>query len=340
MPDESESNPNLPSRHRPRLSELSKQTTEEDLWDLEEDHLSEASGKTGAGKAAPDEPGQLGEMPVVGEPKKPAARKRKLPPEPREPAPKAPDTSIGTKKEPPPEPVESEPVKASRPHGPNPHDLKTIENAPEPAPQLKQQEEPKPAPAAKDASPKKEKAEVAAKEKIGLIALTVVFVGVAAWWLTSLFSSVPTTRIGDDQPDYPVEGNYLTVESGVTYWREPNRDGPRPDVAKADVEFLPVLSLTLKEGNAGILRAIFRDELGDFVGDSISHRFSAGVFEANANSTIEFAATDGFSESGEFNGYLVGESRWTVEVFEGPSADAAGSEFKLLLTAPVSPNRQ
>jgi hypothetical protein len=198
--------------------------------------------------------------------------------------------------------------------------------------------DPKPEPG--PATDPTESPSVAGKEKAGLMVLGLLFVGITAWWLISLFSSVPTTRIGDDEPDYPVDGRFLTIGDGTTYWREPMRDGPRPDVARLDVEFLPVLSLTLKKSESGILRAIFRDELGDFVGDSISHGFANGHFDANANPTIEFVATDGFKSPGEFNGYRVGESRWTVEVFEGPAAGASGSEFKLLFTAPISSNRR
>jgi len=349
MPDEPDTQKNLPGRHRPRLSELSKETTEEDLWDLEDDS-----------RLSPAQPTKRAEPASV-------IRKAKLDPlEKREPSaenPSKPAVVTHHTKQSSSSPAASKesegrpgPPKASRPNGLRPRDPKsstpqleaTVE---EPSPEEKQEapetsvptsEEPpeKPEKPETKAAPTSGKKETGKGEKLGLIAFGIVFLLLAIWWLVGLFSSISTTRLGDDQPDFPAKGAYVTIEAAETYWREPVRDGISPDVARRDVEFIPVLSVAINDSEAGVLRAIFRNEEGDFVGDSISKKFANGVFDQHAQSTIEFPATDGFMNSGEFNGYRVGDDRWTVELFEGPSADASGSEFKLLFTTPISPSRQ
>ena len=350
MPDEPEKPKNLPGRHRPRLSDLAKETTEEDLWDLEEEHDSSIADPSAQAKSEP-EPEKPRTEPAV--PPKPSDAESR--PKPSKPAVSSHQTKRATAI---PE-VRGEatsrpaPPKAARPNGPRIHDPKSstpsasqadqesaAQKPAEPKPEPKPEQRPEPE--KKQSSPAKTpgKLPVGKSEKTGLIALGIVFLGVAAWWIISLFSSIATTRLGDDQPEFPSKGDYITIENAETYWRVPIRDGALPDVARSEVEFIPVLKITIDDSEAGVLRAIFRNEQGDFVGDSISQPFANGVFDNNANLATEFPATDGFMNSGEFNGYRVGDDRWTVEVFEGPSADASGSEFKLLFTAPISPNRQ
>lgn len=373
MPDEPENPQNLPGRHRPRLTDLSKETTEEDLWDLEGDEMS----------APADTPAPSNPQPVSGDsdevpeevPKKNPATAAKIPTEPRS-KPRISPTKRSRKSSPPPpvvgdpDPVEPKvrntprsidpssrplPPKAARPNGPRSLDPKSIDSPQaeiEAAPDTPKAEKVKPE--KRDSEPSTPSADqdkssllgetskkgTGSHEAIGLISLGVIFLGLAIWWIISLFSTISTTRLGDDQPDFPAEGKFITVDTAETYWRKPVRDGDRPDIARSDVEFIPVLNLSIEESNIGIIRVIFRNDQNEFVGDSISHSFANGVFEANAKATIEFSATDGFASSGEFNGYRVGKDRWTVEVYEGPSADASGSEFNLLFTAPVSSNRQ
>lgn len=341
MPDEPDTQKNLPGRHRPRLSELSKETTEEDLWDLEDD------SRPSLAQPAKREPS-------AEKPSKPAVVTHHS---------KHSSSSPADSKEPDERPG---PPKASRPNGLRPRDPKSsisqleaaieepMEAAVEEPPTCKKKQEvpeTAAAPTPEESPEKPEKAETKATstpekretgkgEKMGLIAFGVVSLLLGTWWLVGLFSRISTTRLGDDQPDFPTKGAYVTIEGAETYWREPVRDGANPDVARREVEFIPVLSVEINDSEAGVLRAIFRNEEGDFVGDSISKKFASGVFDQNAQSTIEFPATDGFMNSGEFNGYRVGDDRWTVELFEGPSAEASGNEFKLLFTTPISPNRQ
>ncbi|MFC7335695.1 hypothetical protein ACFQY0_00785 [Haloferula chungangensis] len=304
MPDEPEKPKNLPGRQRPLLSELSKETREEDLWDLE-DNSNPSTSPPPAQAGLPREP--LDSQPDVSAEASPAAS----------PAPidQASPSSV---------PEED--------HGENlsaPHEPQHVE--PTTPPEKSEETSSAPAPASR---------ELGKSEKIGLAAFGVVFLLLAIWWGVGLFSSVTTTRMGDDQPEFPAEGKFVTINSAETYWRKPIREGANPDVARMEVEFIPVINVLIESGNTGVLRAIFRNEQGEFVGDSISKKFSNGVFEQNSQTEIEFSATDGFTSSAEFNGYRVGTDRWSIEVFEGPSTEASGSEFNLLFTAPISPNLQ
>lgn len=366
MPDEPESPKNLLGRHRPHLSELSKETTEEDLWDLEaEEDLGEGAKSAPANSPAPSER-QPETQDSGATPKNEPAKAASIPTEPRSmPRSSAASTNSAKSTARPPAEIELDPEdsntrttprsvdpasrpappRASRPNGPRPLDPKSLDSPAadveiEPDEQVPDQPVPN---ANQDKSSllgnKRDKGN-GNHEKVGLIALAVLFLGLGFWWLASLFSTISTTRLGDDQPDFPAEGEFVTITTAETYWRKPIRDGDRPDVARIETQFIPVLNINIDDSETGIIRVIFRNEQGDFVGDSISQSFANGVFDSNANPATEFPATDGFASSGAFNGYRVGEDRWTVEVFEGPSTDAPGSEFNLLFTAPVSTNRQ
>lgn len=347
MPDESESPKNLPARHRPRLSELSKQTTEEDLWDLED---SEPAPKKLPEKAV--------SMPVPAkheeekESRIPEIKEVRTEPRGRQESDSV--TSRQTRRNAAPSDTQKAvPLKPSRPNEPKAHDPKATTPLPPepevveaPAPEKPSQEPEAPAPKEEEAKSAPTKPEATAKapatkaERLGLISCGVALLILAIWWIAGLFSSIKTTRLGDDQPEFPAEGSFVVIEKAETYWRSPVRDGASPDVARREVEFIPVLSVEIADSESGVLRAIFRNEQGEFVGDSISKNFANGVFDQNSDGTVEFPATDGFANAGEYNGYRVGSDRWTVELFEGPSANASGSDFKLLFTAPISPNRQ
>ncbi|MBK1826116.1 hypothetical protein [Haloferula rosea] len=325
MPEDSKPPSNTPRRHRPRLTELAKETTEDDLWVLDDDEPVET-------------PAQITQKPIV-EPRRPAKeeddeespeqtdrveptlevpKSTKPPLEPR-PAPKA-EPTTESDLEIPSEP-ETEPVSAP---------------APAPAEEAKNTPEPPSEPSRKSAPA----IQPDRKEWIGLALLGVVCLGVAIWWIAGLFSSITTTRMGDDEPDFPVKGGLIQVRTADSFWRKPIRGGENADVARADVVQIPVAEVTLEGQGNGVLRAIFRDDQGEFVGDSITRSFTSGHFDLTGSPTAQFPATSGFTEDAAFNAYRVGGNRWTVEVFEGPSDNAPGSEFKLLFKAPISSLRR
>ncbi|MGB6221892.1 hypothetical protein [Haloferula sp.] len=362
MPDEPENPQNIPGRHRPQLSELSKETTEEDLWDLEGEFFDdEATPESVAQPEAPSE--EKTEDSLEPKESRKSEKSKEAPPskgsasqtQPKDSAKSASSESSSIRSPRSVDPkTRPKPPKASRQIGPRPMDPKSMGATPEPepapsgsTPTPKEEEDSLPEAESKPHSnpgtttdTPSESKDTRKSEKLGLVILGVVFLGLAIWWVSSLFSSIPTTRLGDDQPDFPIEGRFSKVTTAETYWREPRRDGDQADKARSEVVFIPVLSVTLDDSQTGVLRAIYRDEENNFVGDSISQSFALGMFDSSGNPTVEFPATDGFQTSGDFNGYRVGDKRWTVEVFEGPSSDAPGSEFKLLFSSPISTNRQ
>mgnify|MGYP000740101185 CR=1 FL=1 len=294
MPDEPDTPQNLPGRQRPRLNELSQQTTEDDLWDLDET----------------PEP-----MPT------PAA------------APQNPPADS---------PVEAE-RGAGTPRAPEAREATGGEAGPEALPAVPaRQDEPRPTPASrpKPTSRLTETAGTSGKEKVALVASGVVALGLAVWLVIGMFSGVPTTRIGDNQPELPAAGSFTTVATLETFWREPIREGENRDIARREVAMIPVVSLTLDDSRSGALRVIFYDSQGDSVGDAVSQPFTGGQFDGTGSPTIEIAATDGFTDPGDFDAYRVGGERWTVEIREGPSTNAPGREFKELLSAPISSTRR
>lgn len=315
MPEDPKPPSNTPRRHRPRLTELAKETTEEDLWVLDDDEISDAPAvPTVEPEPAPEL--EL-ELETAAAPKKAEA-------------PEEPDEEPPTE-----EPAAPEPEKPTEPKPKEP----AVEKAPKPEPAAEPEDKPaapsQPAASTATSLPKPER-----KEWIGLGILGVVFLTLAIWWVVGLFSSVTTTRFGEDEPDFPIQGSFIEAQTCTTFWRKPIRDADQPDVARNDVLYIPVAKITLDGEGTGVLRAIFRDDQNEFVGDSITRSFTAGHFDDSGSPTVEFPATSGFMEDADFNAYRVGGERWTIEILEGPSANAAGSEFKSLFKASISSLRR
>lgn len=321
MPEDSTPPSKTPRRHRPRLAELAKETTEEDLWVLDDDdsHVEPAGGNEDPAPPTAEKPAEESAAEVPKDETVPEASDPT--PLPVEPDPKPPaepeDTPAAIAPMPLPETQEPEPP--------------TEEPTPTSPP-----EEPDPA----EQAPPQTAAKPDRREWIVLGILGVVFLAVAIWWITSLFSSVTTTRLGEDEPDFPIAGKYLEAQSVASFWRQPIRTGDSVDVARAEVVYLPVAKVTIESDGNGVLRAIFRDDQGEFVGDTITRTFTAGHFDDSGSPCTEFPATSGFEEHSDFNAYRVGGERWTVEVLEGPAVNAPGSEFNLLFKAPISSLRR
>lgn len=329
MPEDSKPPSNTPRRHRPRLTELAKETTEDDLWVLDDDEAVDTPAKvtpkpiveTRRATSGEDDE-TAAEETEKAEPtlEVPKSTKPPLEPRPKHKAVPADDSDLELPPEPEPQPV-SHPAPVA---------------APEPEPTPERTSSPQSKPSRKPAPSSRPDR----KEWIGLGLLGVACLGVAIWWIVGLFSSITTTRMGDDEPDFPVKGSLIEVRTADTFWRKPIRGGENADVARADVVQIPVAEVTLDGQSNGVLRAIFRDDQGEFVGDSITRSFTTGHFDLTGSATAQFPATSGFTEDAAFNAYRVGGDRWTVEVFEGPSENAPGSEFKLLFKAPISSLRR
>ncbi|MBB5351764.1 hypothetical protein HNR46_002003 [Haloferula luteola] len=336
MPEEPD-NAATPRRHRPILSDLSKETLEDDLWNLDDEERDDAPS------AVEVEPRRA----PTGEKFSPAAPPASsTDPKPSKPKPKAPEAAA-------PRPKIERKATALRPHqdelaldDEDPDDaappVDAVEevsseppatlSAPAPAPSL--ETPPKEPEAQRTPASRSQSAKI---EMLGLGALAAILLGLGIWWLSGLFSSVRTTGLGGDLPDLPAKGEFVRIEKIDTYWRKPIREGDHADRATSSALYIPVLSVTLDDDRSGALRVLFKDADGNFVGDPISHSISAGKFTGSGSETAEFAATDGFHQIAAFNGYRVDDDRWTAEVYEASSLNASGSDFKKLLVTPLFP---
>lgn len=372
MPEESSNSSALPGRSRPALSELSKETTEADLWNLDDD-LTERP------------------LPQPAHPPMPRTNLR---------TDEAPDSEAAAEPAPPPEPPA--PADAAAPNGPqapkprgrtpaqrrpdhdhplgNPANRATrvdeigeLEEPAEPAPRPAPQPEARPAPAPRppeapasvlpeetSAAPKSSRAKATAeastkaptrrlrtridrRDAVSLAAFAFTLLLVAIWVLSRFFSQFEFKSEFVEMPDFPAKGQHASLARADTFWREPIREGAARDFARREVKMIPVLELSLDapDSPGGALLVVFRNGEGEPIGDSIRRSFSAGNFDASGTPTMGFPATDGFIEEGAYQAYRTGKGKpWLAEVLEGPSVDAPAESFKPLATIPVSPLRR
>lgn len=351
MSAESSSSSGLPGRHRPQLSELNRETTEDDLWNLdEEEPAAPAPPKRPAPRELPQKPpAPAKEEPAPAE-ETPAAPTLQSQPRParrdeigdldEDDSAKEPVTLTTSIDEDPPAP-EKEPAAVTRSRADVPEKAEPQEAEPEPpAPAAPKENRPRQAaPAAKASLPRPR---LNRREVIGIASFAVVVMIAAVWVLTRFFSQLSFSDDSDGLPDFPLKGEIARVASAETFWREPIRDGANRDVAKREVVMIPVLEVTLDpDSGGGALRVIFRNAQGEPVGDPITRSFGAGRFEASESATIAFPATDGFLQDGSFQAYRTGEDkRWTADILEGPSANSAAGSFKKLSSIPISSLRR
>jgi hypothetical protein len=363
MSAEPSSSSGLPGRHRPHLSELNRETTEDDLWNLdEEDPAAQTNPKKPTPRELPQKPvATESELPGTAKDERaPAVETAAAKPLQNQPRPSRPD-EIGDLDE---DEAVKEPVALTTSIDEDPPaaappvrkkesaaETETRVEAPEKtAPQATEPEHPAPAtpkenrprqaaPAAKGSLPRPR---LNRREVIGIASFAVVVMIAAVWVLTRFFSQLSFSDDSAGLPDFPLKGEVARVASAETFWREPIRDGSNRDVAKREVVVIPVLEVTLDpDSGGGALRVIFRNDQGEPVGDPITRSFGAGRFEASGSATIAFPATDGFLKDGSFQAYRTGKGKlWTADVLEGPSASSAASSFKKLSSIPILPLRR
>ncbi len=169
-------------------------------------------------------------------------------------------------------------------------------------------------------------------EKVGLLILAAALVGIGIFLLTSSFGHISTRSERGEQPDYPVKGKLIRILNADTYWREPIRSGPNAETVRRETQLIPVLRLEL-EGGPCAIRAFFRDDKGEFIGDGVTVSASTG--------SLEIAATAGFDDLGTYAAYRTGEIRsWKIEIFEAPSVDSSRQDFTKILEIPISNDRR
>jgi hypothetical protein len=368
MPEESSNSSGLPGRSRPALSDLSKETTEADLWNLDDDlterplpqpahpPLPRVIARTEVEEEAPAPESPAPEAPAPAEsapPPGPQAPK----PRGRTPAQRRPDHDhpLGHPSQRGPRADEigelDEPAEqAPRPSSPPPAKPAAAARPPEPAPQPAAVpvalEKPDAAATAKGStkSPTRPLAKrIDRREAVGLVAFAVVLLLVAIWVLARFFNQFEFKSALAEMPDFPAHGEHASLSAANTFWREPVRTGADRDFARREVMMIPVLDLTLESQRSpgGALLVIFRNSQGEPVGDSIRRSFRGGVFDASGTPLMSFPATDGFVAEGDYQAYRTGGGEpWIAEVLEGPSVDAPAGNFKPLVSIPVSPLRR
>ncbi|MCW1887869.1 hypothetical protein OKA04_24235 [Luteolibacter flavescens] len=363
----------LPGRSRPALSDLSRETTEDDLWNLDEDptpaiaHPPQPRDTPKTTQAPPKEvPASKGQEKPD---RKPPVELHVLTPEPKStatrhspldeigdleaenaPAPAAtpaPAPAPAPRKESPPK---TSPAPASTPspsyRAPAPEVAEDEEydqhshQAASPAPE----EEPPRARAAASAAPTPRaslRPRLNRAEVISIATFAVVAMIAAIWIITRFSTQFSFTRASDAHPDFPLKGQSVEVDAAETFWREPIRTGEDRDVARREVQMIPVVEVTLDPGKSsgGSLRVVFKNGQGEPVGDAITRGFSGGRFDASGSPTFSFAATDGFIEQAHFQAYRAGKGDyWTAELLEAPPGQTSASAFKKLSSVPLLPS--
>lgn len=170
-------------------------------------------------------------------------------------------------------------------------------------------------------------------ERVGMITLVVLLIGVALSILIISLNGIPTESVKASERDFPIQGEKLTVKSATSYWRAPIIDGPEADVFRRDTQLLPVLEVGLSGGPAAV-RVLFRNDERTVVGDAVTRT-------VHSDGVMKIAATAGFDDLGMHAAYRTGESKpWTIEVYEAPSEDTAGKDFQLLFEMNISTDRR
>ncbi|MEI7925085.1 MAG: hypothetical protein WCI61_02670 [Chloroflexota bacterium] len=101
------------------------------------------------------------------------------------------------------------------------------------------------------------------------------------------------------------------------------------EAVRRGVVLIPVAEITLQSGS-GAIRALVVNDHGLAVGDPITRQI-------DGTTTLILPATDGFEDISMHAAYRTGQTKpWTLRVFEAPSANALGKDFKKLLELPIS----
>lgn len=345
LPPSSSSGSGIPPRHRPNLVDFNQNSTENDLWELEEDVSSNplateppqspsvSKNSTPRDAVKPQE-GQKAES--TAPPKSVrvavqfnASRKSDRAHEtdylisrPKtdeefedlsdwvEPLARA--ASPPPVQEPAPESIVTEPIEPL-----TEHDDQIRAASPEPA---------------KPISPRPQ-LHLLKAERIGLgVLLILLLVGSVALILITL-SDLPTESTRTEANDFPVSGKYVKISTADSYWRAPVAEGEARDVVRRGTVLIPAVKLTASGGPAAV-RVAFRDSEGKVVGDVITRRVQVDL-------PMEVAATAGFEEVGMHAAYRTGQGKpWIVQVYEAASENSPSQDFKMLIEMKISTARR
>jgi hypothetical protein len=170
-------------------------------------------------------------------------------------------------------------------------------------------------------------------ERIGMIALAALLVVGALAVLIFSINRLPTEPEKAEANDFPIQGSHLSITSATSYWRAPITEGAAPDTFRRETQLLPVLEIGVSGGPA-VLRILFRNDERAVIGDAVTRAVRSG-------GTLKIPATAGFDEVGMHAAYRTGGTKpWTIEVYEAPSAETAGKDFKKLFEMNISSDRR
>lgn len=170
-------------------------------------------------------------------------------------------------------------------------------------------------------------------ERIGLgVLLVLLLVGSIALFL-STFSRLPTESTRTEANDFPVSGKYVKISTADSYWRAPVTEGEARDVVRRGTVLIPAVKLTASGGPAAV-RLVFRDNEGKMVGDVITRRVEVDL-------PMEIAATAGFEEVGMHAAYRTGQGKpWIIQIYEAASENSPSRDFKMLIEMKISNARR
>ena len=170
-------------------------------------------------------------------------------------------------------------------------------------------------------------------ERFGILTLFLLLLAGGAAILVFSLNRLPTEAQRAKANDFPIKGERVTIHSATSYWRAPILTGTSIDTVRRGTQLLPVLEISARGGPAAI-RVLFRNEDRAVVGDAVTRML-------DGETTLEIPATAGFDDLGMHAAYRTGESKpWTIEVLEAPTANAAGTTFKRLFEMNISTDRR
>jgi len=166
-------------------------------------------------------------------------------------------------------------------------------------------------------------------EKIGLSTMLVLLLGVSIFFLTHAIYRLPEEPPLVGGEGFPVRGQQFTISSAETYWRTPITEGPGSDTVRRGTKLIPVLKISVTHAK-GALRVFFRNSEDQLVGDGLTRT-------PQGTTTLEIPATAGFDQLGMHAAYRAGEGkRWKVEVYEGPSNETPTEKFTKVYEAYIT----
>ncbi len=166
-------------------------------------------------------------------------------------------------------------------------------------------------------------------EWIGLAAIFVLLTSIGAFAFMKSIAQLPTNSIYDHDLKFPIKGQHLNLTGATSYWRAPNTNGASNESVRDRTVLIPVLELASSTGPAAI-RVIYRDENAKIIGDILSRTVVSGE-------KLIIPATAGFEDRGKHAAYRIGQAKpWMIEILEAAPGKSSTTEFKKLIEFPVS----